>query len=222
MLSDPNLPPSSASSPDPGAVVPLRAISRVVRRTHLYLGLFLAPWMLMYALSTAVMNHREFFQSFYPSKTPAMVKERELDYSRAFTSDQTPAQMAELILHDIGLAGTHRVSGGRNGNPLVIDRQHAFAPRRLTWNFATGKLLIEKQEFRSASWLERMHRRRGYQQPYALEDAWAFSVDAAMIGTVFWCLSGIWLWWELKPTRLYGALCGVVGVVAFVLFVFLL
>ena len=35
--------------------------SRFVRRTHMYLGLALFPWMLMYALSTLVMNHRAMF-----------------------------------------------------------------------------------------------------------------------------------------------------------------
>jgi hypothetical protein len=214
--------PLPGSSPEAGPTAPTQSFTRVIRRIHLYLGLFLAPWMLMYALSTSVMNHREFFQSLYPSKVPAMVMERELDYTRVFASDETPAQIGSLILQDIGLEGSHRVSGGQNGKPLVIDRQHAWVPRRVTWNSSTGKLIIEKPDFRTASFLERMHRRRGYQQPYALEDAWAFSVDAAMITTLFWCLSGIWLWRELKPTRLYGTLCGTAGVVAFILFLALL
>jgi len=35
--------------------------STVVRRTHMYLGLFLFPWVLMYSVSTLVMNHRAVF-----------------------------------------------------------------------------------------------------------------------------------------------------------------
>jgi hypothetical protein len=31
----------------------------------MYLASFLAPWMLMYALSTLVMNHGEFFREYY-------------------------------------------------------------------------------------------------------------------------------------------------------------
>ena len=41
------------------------SISKVVRRTHMYLALFLFPWVLMYALSTLVMNHRAVFVSAY-------------------------------------------------------------------------------------------------------------------------------------------------------------
>ena len=33
--------------------------SLVLRRTHMYAALFLTPWMLIYALSTMAMNHRD-------------------------------------------------------------------------------------------------------------------------------------------------------------------
>src|SRR5262245_66672880 len=66
--------------------------SRLIRRVHMFAGLFLAPWMLMYALSTMVMTHSELVSSFYSSKNPAMVKERELDYSRSFPTNLTREQ----------------------------------------------------------------------------------------------------------------------------------
>ena len=66
-------------------------MSRLVRRVHMFTGLFLAPWMLMYALSTLVMTHQEYVNSFYASKSPVMVKERELDYSRSFPTNVASA-----------------------------------------------------------------------------------------------------------------------------------
>jgi hypothetical protein len=50
-----------------------------------------------------------------------------------------------------------------------------------------------------------MHRRRGFQHAYALEDLWAFSVDFFIGSVIFWALSGLWLWWELRGTRPWGA-----------------
>jgi hypothetical protein len=188
----------------------------------MFLGLFLAPWMAMYALSTLVMNHREFVQTLYPTKAPEMERERELDYTHAFPANAAPAEIGAQILNDLGLVGAHRVSGGKEGKPLVIDRQHAWAPRRITWQAGTKKLVIERQHFRSATLLERMHRRRGYDQPYALDDTWAFSVDLAVVAMVFWGLSGLWLWWELRPTRGLGAICAAGGLGLFVLFLILL
>ena len=215
-------PAARDGSAAPTATKPGSVTSRLVRQVHLYLGLFLAPWMFMYAVSTLVMNHREFVQSLYPTKAPGLVSERELDYSRTFPTDAAPQQMGQQILGDLGLEGAHRVSGGKDGKPLVIDRQHAFAPRRITWDSNTGKLVIQRQEFRGATFLERMHRRRGYQEPYVLEDGWAFSVDAAVVAMVFWSLSGLWLWWELRPTRSWGTVCGALGLISFALFLALL
>ena len=45
----------------------------------MFLGLFLAPWLAMYALSTLVMTHRDWVLSFYPSKNAALITEREVD-----------------------------------------------------------------------------------------------------------------------------------------------
>ena len=193
-------------------------ISRLVRRIHMFTGLFLAPWMVMYALSTLVMAHHEYVNSFYVSKSPVMVKERELDYSRTFSTNLTRDAIAQQILNDLSMDGAHSVSGGRNGGPLVIQRQHAMPQRRLTFDASKSKITIEREEFRTPTVLERLHRRRGYKQPYALEDTWGFTVDVAVVTMVFWSLSGIWLAWELKTTRAWGALSFVVGLGLFVVF----
>ena len=193
-------------------------ISRLVRRIHMFTGLFLAPWMVMYALSTLVMAHHEYVNSLYASKSPVLVKERELDYSRAFPTNLTRDAIAQQILDDLGMDGAHSVSGGRDGKPLVIQRQHAMSQRRFTFDASVSKITIEREEFRTPTILERLHRRRGYDKPYALEDTWGFSVDVAVVTMVFWSLSGIWLAWEIKRTRVWGLLSLGVGLGLFVLF----
>lgn len=193
-------------------------ISRLVRRVHMFTGLFLAPWMLMYALSTLVMTHQEYVNSFYASQSPVMVKERELDYSRSFATNATREVIAQQILKDLGMEGAHSVSGGGDGKPLAIQRQHALPQRRVILDAVKRKITIEREEFRTPTILERMHRRRGYNHPYALEDTWGFTVDVAVVTMVFWSLSGMWLAWELKATRVWGALSFVVGVGLFVAF----
>ena len=58
--------------------------------------------------------------------------------------------------------------------------------------------------FRSNAFLERFHRRRGYATGYGLDTAWAVTVDLAIVAMVFWVLSGLWMWWEMKVTRRLG------------------
>jgi len=188
----------------------------------MFTGLFLAPWMLMYALSTLVMTHREYVTSFYSSKNPALVTERELDYTRSFSTNMTREQIAPQILQDLGLDGTHSVSGGRSGRPLVINRQNALSTRRVTFDAAARKITMEREEFRAATFLDRMHRRRGYNHPYGLEDTWGFTVDIAVVTMIFWSLSGIWLWWEIKAVRMWGALAVVAGFGLFAVFAILI
>jgi hypothetical protein len=208
------LAPSAAGARFPG-------FSRLVRRVHMFSGLFLGPWMLMYALSTLVMTHRGYVSSFYKSKRPALVKERELDYSRTFTPETTREQMAQQILQDIGLDGTHNVSGGKDGKPLVIQRQNALTPRRITYDTSGNKLLIEREAFRTPNFLERMHRRRGYNS-YRLENTWGATVDIAVVAMAFWSLSGVWLWWEIKAVRFWGAVSFAAGLTLFGIFLFLI
>ena len=188
----------------------------------MYLGLFLAPWMLMYALSTLAMAHRPFVLSFYPTETPKIVVERELDYSRTFPPTATAQEKAGKILRDLGLEGRHSVPNVKDGAPLVINRQHAVFNRRIAFDANTSKISIQREEFRTLTFLERMHRRRGFQDPYVVEDTWAFSADLTVLTLVFWGLSGIWLWWGIRQTRLWGALCLCFGVVLFATFLALI
>jgi len=168
------------------------------------------------------MTHRQYVLSFYPSKDPVLVKERESEYTRSFPATATREQIAKQILEDLGLDGSHQVSGGRNGKPLVITRQHALHNQRVTFNSGAGQILIEREEFRALTFLERMHRRRGYKQQYLLDDTWGLSVDVAVVTMMFWSLSGLWLWWELKSTRRWGTVSVVVGLGLFAVFLVLI
>ena len=67
--------------------------SLLLRRAHMYLALFLFPWMLMYALSTLAMNHR------MPRPT-SFVAERDEPYANAVEPGTPPREMEQQILED--------------------------------------------------------------------------------------------------------------------------
>lgn len=186
--------------------------SKIVRRTHMYLALFLMPWMLMYALSTLAMNHR------LGAGGPAWEKEREQIYTGTFAAGATPRAMAEQILSALHLDGLHSVSGSAAAGRLLIQRHDLVTPRRITFTPAGGSLLVERQQFRMSVFLERMHRRRGFRSDFAIEDAWAVLVDVAIVGMLFWVASGLWMWWEMRATRGWGALTAAGGLGLFALF----
>lgn len=186
----------------------------------MYLALFLTPWMLIYALSTMAMNHREHFRKLYGAGPPPYDKERELTYTGAFPANATPKTIAQQMLSSLGMEGAHGARKSPDGSKVIVNRFEPFATKRLTYIPADGKVVIEREVFRGPAFLERMHRRRGYQTGYALDNAWAVSVDLVIAAMIFWAASGLWMWWEMKLTRRWGAIFGMAGLALFGLFVF--
>lgn len=192
--------------------------SVLIRRTHMYVALFLFPWLLMYALSTAVMNHRASFASSTPGGAPGYEKERELTYDGVFPEDAELRTISQQILSSLDLDGAHGVTRRKDG-AIVIVRNDLLAPRRLTFVPTTRALTVERLPHRTNVMLERFHRRRGYATGYALDTTWAVTVDLVIAGMIFWVLSGLWMWWEMKVTRAAGALGLVTGAGLFLLFI---
>ncbi len=180
----------------------------------MYLALFLTPWVLIYALSTMAMNHRQSFQ-----RPPTFVPEKELTFRSPFPPGTPPAKVAQALLDQVGMQGAHRVSASPDGVRLEIQRFDAVEPRRLTYTPADGRLLVEKQVYYMPAFLERMHRRRGFEQPYMVDDVWALGVDLFILALLFWAASGLWMWWEMKKTRVLGAALLGVGCTLFVFFI---
>ena len=196
-------------------------LSRLVRRTHMYLALFLFPWMLMYALSTAVMNHRAYFVERYGSGPIPFEAERTITYDGVFPENAELRTTSQQILASLDLDGAHNVSRRKDG-AIVINRNDLTTPRRLTYSPADRTVLIERMAPRPNAFLERFHRRRGYATGYRLDTLWAVSVDLVLVAMMFWVASGLWMWWEMKVTRPLGLSALVLGAATFGFYLMLL
>jgi hypothetical protein len=196
-------------------------ISKVIRRTHMYLALFLFPWVFMYALSTLVMNHRAIFVAHYGEGPVPYEQERRLTYDGGFAETADLRAISKQILMSVDLDGAHGVSRQKNGN-IVINRNDLVMPRRLTYSPADRSLVIERMQPRANSFLERFHRRRGYATGYRLDTIWAGTVDAFLAAMIFWVASGLWMWWEMRVTRPLGLAAIAAGAALFVFYLLVL
>ena len=196
----------------------MAAPSLLIRRAHMYVALFLFPWLLMYAISTAAMNHRAMFASAAPGGAPVYEREREIAYEAVFPEDADLRAISRQILTSLDLDGAHAVTRRKDG-AVVITRNDLLTPRRLTYMAATRTLLVERLPYRTNVMLERFHRRRGYATGYAVDSAWALTVDLVIAGMTFWVLSGLWMWWEMKATRAIGAAAVAGGAALFLAYV---
>jgi hypothetical protein len=179
----------------------------------MYLALFLTPWMLGYALSTIVMNHNA-------TGPQTFIREGQQSYPTVFEAGMPPRQIGEQILTDLHLEGAFGVQGPRPDGTLVVNRQDLLTPRRITYTPATRTLVIERVEPKSSQLLNRFHHRRGFQQPYAADRAMAWSIDFVIIAMAFWALSGLWMWWEMRATRLWGFAAAIFGIGIFAFLTF--
>ena len=190
-------------------------LSKLIRRTHMYLALFLTPWLIVYALSGLVLNHARLF--LQPNGQLALPFENveERDYKAVFSADADARMIGAQVLEDIGLAGTFNTQGGPQQPKLIINRNGAFAIHRITYFRNEGRLLVEKQKLNTPTLLNRTHFRHGYEQPCVSSKTWAVIVVFVVVALLFWVLSGLWMWWEIKPARLWGGVFALIGLGVF-------
>lgn len=197
-------------------------ISKIIRRTHMYTALFLMPWVAMYALSTIAMNHRDYFNERYGEPRNVYQTVSELTLNLQFSEGVTTEQAAVQILQTLEMDGAHNANGSIADDRITINRNSLVKPKRITFIPSTLSLTIEELEFRSPHFLERMHRARGYNQTYWMNDLWAFLVDAVIVAMMLWVATGLWMWWELKITRWWGVVCVTGGMILFGFFLALI
>jgi len=183
----------------------------------MYAALFLAPWLLMYVVSTMAMNHRDLFEKRDAPAPKPLGKEREVSYNGSFPEKADARMMGRQILANLELEGAFQVR--REGAALVISRNDLLSPRRITYTPTDGKVVVERMPNPPHAFLEKFHRRRGYDTGYGVDTVWAITVDLFIAGMIFWALSGLWMWWEMKVTRRYGAFALLAGLLLFAFFV---
>lgn len=193
-------------------------MSKLIRRLHLYFALFLTPWLLMYALSTLAMNHRSTLREWTGQAMPGWSLERTVSIPEP-PAGLADKPRAEWMLAHLGMAGAYNINSVKTPpGTMVFTRQFAFNNRRLTYSPTANSVTIERQSFQWNFWLEKMHRRRGYQHTPLADDLWALSVDLVIAAIALWIVTGLWMWWELKRTRLLGAAFALSGIGLFTAF----
>ena len=193
----------------------MRMLSKLVRQCHMYLALFLAPWVLLYGLSSLYMNHRDRPPN-RPGEEPeaphgALALEREIKLPPQIDS---PRQ----VLAHAGLDGPHWAEPPKGGR-IVIHRGEPGRPVLVTWDTANRTARIERESFHAGSFLMRLHKKTGYLSGYRTGNIWAAMVDLTAVAIAFWAASGIWLWLEIGPSRWWGAAVVLGGLALFAFFV---
>lgn len=186
----------------------------VNRRTHLYLGLALIPWVLIYGLSSLIINHGPFFNKIFNSEIPLWSVKIEQEYHRPVPENADLREVATEILKEFELGNSFFVSRPVPER-ININALDFTSATRLTYFIEEGRLLVEEQNFQFKTFLIVMHLRGGYEQDNFLDDLWAVILDLVCIAFVVWVFSGIYIWWNLRDLRFWGWVALVGGLLTF-------
>jgi hypothetical protein len=198
-------------------------VDRVMRWLHLYTGLFLVPWMLVYGTSAFCLNHGEWIRERFGIEPPSWEVVREVADVPNDKFLGEPADQAQAILQWLDLDGPHRVQGKPNASQMVIFRICGTGNYRITWRRIQSQIIVEQQQpFSAYRLLHYLHFRGGYGQAYFPLIAWAVVVDAVAISMWIWVLSGVYLWARRPNKRRLGGVCFVAGVLLFIVLTVLL
>ncbi len=189
---------------------------KINRRTHLYVGLTLLPWFLVYGVSSYFFSHHA------SPATWSLISERP------YHLDAIPAEAgfdttARKMLTDTGLPTTGRFGAFRSGpGRLSVFKDNFLTPTRLTYDEARQTLRVERREFHLPAILTEAHARGGFEKGGFFDFLWATMVDLFSIAVIVWILSGLLMWWRLRRYYFWGGIALGVGLGSFLLFLILL
>jgi hypothetical protein len=196
----------------------MTSFDKINRRTHLYLGLALMPWLLMYGVSSFIIIHESWFPA---NNKPVWEPLFEKQYSRPVSAQGDLRLTAQEILKDCHLEGAFWTDKS-NPDTLHIDRFSFWGSTRLTYSIKDQKLKAERQRMPFRQAVVRIHFRGGYLQPTFWDKFWGVLVDLACVGIIIWVASGLLMWWRLPRLRAWGAIAVGGGLLSFLLLIWTL
>jgi len=185
------------------------------RRLHLYLAMLLMPWFFMYGVSSLPFSHGDYFQKTFGK--PEWKTRFERTYDIEIPPDADLKQIGAKIMKDNGLEGNFGAFRPNDGH-LNLYVFSFLSATQVNYDIAARKLVARDRTFQWSSFLTGMHARGGFEQDSLLSDAWGVTVDIVCLGMLIWVVSGIYMWWKLRQTRLWGWVALGGGLIAFAVF----
>ncbi len=104
------------------------------------------------------------------------------------------------------------------GQPeLIFSAEHDDSYWDVRYNIETGKLSARprssEKSISFSNMLRRMHFTSDYPREIGIRTFWAVAVDAISLLMMFWALSGILMWWQMKVVRQIGMIVFIVSII---------
>ena len=189
---------------------------RWTRDFHLYLGLFVSPFVLLFAASVFYLNHGKLF----PTTTSAELF-RDLRVPEGFdeVKGMEAAQRAQGILPQVGVEGEigfiRYVAKDRH---LIFPVSKAGVEATVDVDLTARSATVKRRTMSFWESLAYLHQMPG---PHNVAvrgnwigiQVWRWLADATIYLLIFISISGVYMWWAIKAERRIGAALLTAGLV---------
>ena len=168
-----------------------------MRNTHLLLGVFSLPFMLMYGVSSVQMGHRKWFDS----------KPKVTNTSVQVAASEAPdaRSLARVLMARGAMEGEiMRADSGPKGYQVRVMRPGTIY--NVTYNPAADAAAIETSTSNFLFMLNRLHHVAGIRHDYAPLNWWGWILGLAGAMLIVLAATGIYLWFKMHGELVIGSI----------------
>lgn len=194
----------------------------LLRSLHLYSGLFISPFVLIFSISVFVFNHPQVISSLSPVEPMDEVKTK-LD---KIPYDTTDLLTARAIIQKLGIKGEVDFIN-QNSDRITFPVKKPGLVTYITVDKHNDSVLIRKQQegaYRAMAFLHSMpgQHNQKIRGNSGFMKAWRIFADGVVYLLLFLTISGVFLWHFLKVERNLGYFSITLGVALFVILLLLI
>jgi len=194
----------------------------VIHALHLYFGLFISPFILIFSISVLAFNHMGFLNKINPVKSLPEIRTK-LDY---IPNDTTDLMTAKAIINKLGIRGEIDFII-KNEDQISFPVIKPGLITRVNLNTHTDSVLITRQLGGFIRAMNYLHIMPGQHNAKIRGNSlfmkiWRLIADAVVYLLLFLILSGVFLWAYLKPERSIGIYAISFGFLFFIVLLFIL
>lgn len=197
-------------------------IYSLIHTLHLYFGLYISPFILIFSISVLVFNHGGLLNRMNPVKTLPEIRTR-LD---SIPYNTTDLGTAKAIIKQLGIEGEIDFIS-KNTRGIAFPVRVPGLKTMVEINTSSKNVLITRQQEGSLRGLSYLHIMPGQHNVKIRGNSvfikiWRKMADAVVYLLLFLTTSGIILWYILKSERKPGVYASILGVLIFTGFLFLI
>ena len=175
---------------------------RYLRNTHLFLGLFIFLFVMMYGVSSVQMAHNSWFNA------KPLVNES----SEKLAPMLDARQAARLLMEKYGWRGELGQVTTRRDD-LIFRVVRPGMVYEVTYAPVSGETKIKTNVANWIGMLNRIHHIGGFWHEYSLINVWAAFIAIVSVSLIVIALSGIYLWFKIHTERLIGGVLLAAGLI---------